>query len=213
MARFTVAWLLVGAVLVAPAARAEPTEMVGGAPATLSPSDRQALIAGLGVSRPVHFERGDEGSYIGGVSYQVVQASPARVLAALSDVEALPRALPRTERATLISRDGGSARVELVQGKAPFLVTYTVRLEQEPGGDVIRFWLDRGRPHDVRDVWGYFRVTSFGRDKSLVTLAVALDIGPGLARMLLSDRVERMILRAPAKIREYVEPARLTSAR
>jgi hypothetical protein len=213
MARLTLASLLVGALLVAPGLRAELPELVGDAPTALSAADRQALLAGVTVSRPVHFERGDEGEYIGGVSYQVVQASPARVLASLSDVEALPRALPRTGRATLVSREGSRARVELVQGKAPFLVTYTIHLEQEVGGDSIRFWLDRERPHDVRDVWGYFRVTPFGRDKSLLTLAVALDIGPGLGRMLLSDRVERIILRAPAKIREYVEPARLTSAR
>jgi carbon monoxide dehydrogenase subunit G len=213
MARRTLALLLAGALLVAPSTDAEPLERVSGAPARLSQADRQALLGGATVSRPVRFERRDEGSYIDGVSYQVVQASPARVLAALSDVDALPRALPRTQSATLVSRDAGGARVELVQGNAPFLVTYTVKLAQEPGGDVIRFWLDPERPHDVRDVWGFFRVTPFGRGKSLVTLAVALDIGPGLARMLLSDRVERMILRAPAKIREYVEPARLTSAR
>jgi hypothetical protein len=46
-----------------------------------------------------------------------------------------------------------------------------------------------------------------------VTLAVALDLGPGIARLLLSDRVERLILHAPGRIREYVEPVRLTSAR
>jgi hypothetical protein len=55
-------------------------------------------------------------------------------------------------------------------------------------------------------------VRPFAKDKTLVTLAVALDMGPGLARLLLSDRVERIILRAPGKIREYVEPVRLTSA-
>jgi ribosome-associated toxin RatA of RatAB toxin-antitoxin module len=213
MARLTLALSLVGAMLAAAGVNAQSLEMVSRAPARLSPADRLALLGGATVSRPVRFERGDAGSYIGGLSYQVVQASPARVLAALSDVESLPRALPRTQSATLVSRDHDGARVELVQGKAPFLVTYTVRLAHEPGSDAIRFWLDPGRPHDVRDVWGFFRVTPFGHDKSLVTLAVALDIGPGLARMLLADRVERMILRAPAKIREYVEPARLTSAR
>jgi len=211
--RFGLASLLLAALLVSTApARAERPALERGA-ARLQPSERQALLAGANISRPLRFERGDDGSYIGGVSYQVVRATPGRVLAALADVEALPLALPRTERATLISGEGQSARVELVQGKAPFLVTYTLRLEQVPSGDGIRFWLDPTRPHDVKDVWGYFRVTPFGPDKTLVTLAVALDMGPGLARLLLSDRVERIILRAPGKIREYVEPVRLTSSR
>ncbi|HEV8548879.1 MAG TPA: SRPBCC family protein, partial [Polyangiaceae bacterium] len=178
-----------------------------------SSSERQDLTAGRMVSRPVRFERGEDGSYIGGVSYQVVKASPARVLSALASVEALPHALPRTESARLVESHGRSATIELTQGKAPFLATYSVHLEQEPDGRSIRFWLDEARPHDVRDVWGYLRVTPFGRGSSLVTLAVALDLGPGLARALLSDRIERLILRAPAKIREYVEPARLSSVR
>jgi hypothetical protein len=204
--------LFAAALMSAGPARAERPELEHGTP-VLDASERQALLGGATISRPVRFERGDDGSYIGGVSYQVVNASPSRVLATLADVDALPHALPRTERATLISREGRSARVELVQGKAPFLVTYTVRLEQSASGDGIRFWLDPTRPHDVKDVWGYFRVTPFGTNKTLVTLAVALDMGPGLGRLLLSDRVERIILRAPGKIREYVEPQRLTSAR
>jgi hypothetical protein len=208
------AWLFAGALLFQGSlSQAETPRMALPAPSALTATEKQALLGGATVSRPVHLESGDEGSYIGGVSYQVVHSSPDRVLAALADVDALPRALPRTERAALVGRDGRSLLIELTQGKAPFLATYTVRLEQASGGDTVRFRLEPSRPHDVRDVFGYFRVTPFGHDRTLVTLAVALDMGPGLARMLLSERVERIILRAPAKIREYVEPARLVSAR
>jgi len=209
MARIGLLTLVLGALVAspAPADAASPLHPVK----VLDVGERQALLSGATVSRPLRFERGD-GSYIGGVAYQVVNAPPAKVLSALSDPDALTRALPRTERATLVSRDGRRARIELVQGKAPFLATYTVELEQAASGDRIRFWLDPTRPHDVKDVWGYFRVKPFGKNKTLVTLAVALDMGPGLARLLLSDRVERIILRAPGKIREYVEPVRLTSA-
>lgn len=176
----------------------------------LSYGDQRALMGGGTVSRKVRFTRGGGGAYVGGVSYQVVKASPAEVLKALSDVRLLPHALPRTLSAALVSSQGRSARVELTQGKAPFLVTYTVHLEQAHEGDAIRFWLDPTRPHDVRDVWGYFRVTPFADGQSLVTVAVALDLGPGLARMLFEDGVERSILRAPAKIRAFVEPRALS---
>jgi hypothetical protein len=175
----------------------------------LSDAEQRSLFGGGMVARAVLFERHGGGSYVGGVSYQVVKASPAEVIGALSDVRALPHALPRTHRAELLGRAGGSARVELTQGKAPFLVTYTVHLEQDHAGDLIRFWLDPTRPHDVRDVWGYFRVTPFPGGRTLVTVAVALDIGPGIARLLFEDRIERMILRSPDKIRSFVEPRAL----
>jgi hypothetical protein len=206
------AWLVACALVALPSAahaeRTRPSRAHG-----FTASERDALAAGRTVSRPVRFERGENGSYIGGVSYQVVRATPSTVIAALASVESLPRALPRTESATLVSRSGRTATVELTQGKAPFLVTYSVHLEQAEAGNALRFWLDASRPHDVRDVWGVVRVTPFGSGASLVTLAVALDMGPGIARAFFSDRIERMILRAPAKIREYVEPMRLTSAR
>jgi len=183
-----------------------PSRFRPGAIQEFSDGEQRTLLAGRTVSRPVRFERGDGGSYVGGVSYQVVKASPTEVLRALADVRSLPRALPRTLSAELVSSSGTSARVEFTQGKAPFLVTYTVHLEQTREGDAIRFWLDPTRPHDVRDVWGYFRVAPFADGRTLVTVAVALDLGPGVARLLFEDGVERTILRSPDKIRAFVEP-------
>jgi hypothetical protein len=178
----------------------------------LTEGERAALVAGRTVGRPLRFSR-KGGSYVGGVAYQVVRATPGEVLRVLADASALPAALPRTERAELVSSHGRSARIELVQGKAPFVVKYTLHLEQDTSGESIRFWLDPTRPHDVKDVWGYFRVQQFGHQHTLVTMAVALDLGPGLPRMLFEDRVERAILRAPAKIRAFVEPRALATAR
>lgn len=199
---FAVAWGLVGGTAEARGARRFSVNQVE----DLSDADQRALIGGKTVSRKVRFSRGRGGAYVGGVSYQIVKARPAQVLKALSDVRALPHALPRTLSADLVSSAGRSARVELTQGKAPFLVTYTVHLQQAHEGDAIKFWLDPTRPHDVRDVWGYFRVTEVAPGRTLVTVAVALDLGPGLARMLFEDGVERTILRSPAKIRAFVEP-------
>jgi hypothetical protein len=201
-ALLAVSWGLVGGQAEARGPKRFSVDRVEG----LSDVDQRTLVAGRTVARKVRFTRGRHGAYVGGVSYQVVKASPAEVLKALADVKALPQALPRTLSADLVSSDGRSARVELTQGKAPFLATYTVHLEQAREGDAIKFWLDRSRPHDVRDVWGYFRVTPFGDGRSLVTVAVALDIGPGLTRMLFEDGVERIILRTPDKIRAFVEP-------
>ena len=213
MQRSVIASLAVGALLGMPSgALAEESRAPGYRGHALTDAERTSLVSGRTVARPLRFSRGD-GSYIGGVAYQVVRATPGEVLRALADVTALPEALPRTVSAELVSSDGRSARIELVQGKPPFVVKYTIHLEQNATGDSIRFWLDTTRPHDVKDVWGYFRVKQFGHQHSLVTMAVALDLGPGLPRMLFEDKVERAILRAPAKIRAFVEPRALATAR
>jgi hypothetical protein len=80
----------------------------------LSARDRAALGLGKMVSRPLRFAQGG-GQYVGGVSYQLVDARPDVVLSALSDVTNWPDALPRTKSARLLDSEAGVSRVELVQ--------------------------------------------------------------------------------------------------
>jgi hypothetical protein len=156
------------------------------------------------VSRPQRFEHAG-GRYIGGVSYQVVDARPEVVLAALSDVTNWPHALPKTKSARLVQSVDGLTRVELVQGSNLVDARYAVLLERADA-ETIRFWLDPSRPHDIRDVWGFFRVQAFPGGRSLITVGAALDLGDGIARALFEDRIARMMLHAPRKIRSFIEP-------
>src|SRR6187455_2289012 len=98
-----VALVLLGST--APARAAEPLPS-----RALDASERDALMAGYIVSRPVRFQHSPTQIYVGGVSYQVINASPAEVRAALLDLEALPQVLPRTKRAALVENSGGRAR-------------------------------------------------------------------------------------------------------
>jgi len=185
-------------VLVSAPAKATP------APA-FSPAEREALLGGDIVPRPMHFDT-EAGSYVGGLSYSIVHAPAATVLVALSNVETLPQALPRTKSARLIDVRGAEARVELVQGTGALEASYTVRIERVPGRSELRFRLDPTRPHDIDDVFGFFRVEPFGEGKSLVTVAAALNLGSGVASLFFSDAIERTVLSAPRQIRDYVEP-------
>lgn len=169
--------------------------------AALSHTERDALLAGEVVSRPMHFET-EGGSYRGGLSYSLVHAPAAAVLAALSNVDTLPFALPHTKSARLVDVRGGLARVELDHGGA----SYTVSIQRSASRSELHFWLDASRPHDINDVFGFFRVEPFGEGNSLVTVAAALDLGAGLTQLFFSDAVERTVLSAPGQIRSFVEP-------
>ncbi|HEY6077576.1 MAG TPA: SRPBCC family protein [Polyangiaceae bacterium] len=194
--------------LTASAQAASPSSAASAAPRAFGKAERQALEQGAMVSRPLRFEHGS-GSYVGGVSYQVVDARPELVLAALSDVANWPEALPRTKSARLLAADHGVSRVELVQGGSFVEARYAVMLERAGDGETIRFWLDPTHPHDIRDVWGFFRVQALPDGRALITVAAALDLGEGLARMLFEDNIASMMLRAPSKIRAFVEPRAL----
>ena len=203
-------WGCLLAFTLAAAAQAEPSAVTSPVRQSLTAGERDALHAGRMVSRPLSFEQSG-GHYVGGVSYQVVDAQPELVLAALSDVTNWPEALPRTKSARLVDSVNGLSRVELVQGGTFLDARYTVVLERVDA-ETIRFWLDPSKPHDIRDVWGFFRIKPMSGGRSLITVGAALDLGDGLPR-LFEDRIAGMMLRAPLKIRDFVQPRALALSR
>jgi hypothetical protein len=173
-------------------------------PSALSSLELRELRAGAVVTRPLRFEY-DQRRYVGGVSYQLVKASPRDVLAALVDVDRLAAILPRTRRVRLVASAADAAQFELIQGNSLVQAQYGILLVRH-SRDELRFWLDRGRPHDIEDVWGYFRAQRFDSDRTLMTVGVALDLGPGIVRLLFEDHIQRLILATPQRIRDVVEP-------
>jgi len=154
------------------------------------------------VTEPLEFER-DGHWYVGGVATGLVKATPDQILAALGDVEALAEVLPRTKRATLIDARGTTRRLELVQGNSIVEAKYTVVLSASESPGRMEFQLDRSRPHDIDDVYGYFTVTPFDDERSAITVAAAVDVGSGLTHALFGRRVQDVILSTPYAMREY----------
>jgi Polyketide cyclase / dehydrase and lipid transport len=170
----------------------------------LTNGERATLLAHRLVTRPMQFEAGGT-NYIGGVSYLKLRAPAEAVLAVLQSVEDLPKILPRTKSARLIDVVGPVARVEVVQGKGAFEATYTLHMQRDPARNELRFWLDPSRPHDIHDVFGFFRVEPMGEGESLLTVAAALDLGSGLIGLLFEEAARRAVLAAPLNIRDFVE--------
>jgi carbon monoxide dehydrogenase subunit G len=197
-------WLL--GLLLAMACSAPPgaEPRTAAAPAgALTEAEQAELARGAHVARASTFER-DGARYVGGVAYQIVEAPPHVVLAAVRDPEQLRRMLPRTRAVTPL--DGpGSPRFEVRQGNDLVEARYTVVLEEDPVQNEIRFAMDPGAPHDIEDVYGYFRVTALEGRRSLVTVGVALDLGPGLIRMLFERRIQELMLTTPQRMRDHIE--------
>ena len=177
---------------------------------SLTAAERQALLDGQRVERPLRFAaRG--GAYVGGIAYQLVRARPTDVFDALEDVERLEEILPRTQSARLLESSGLTSRIVLTQGAGPFLASYGLQLVRVPDRGELRFWLDPSTPRDIRDVWGFFRASPGPGGRTLVTVAIAVDLGPGLVKALFEDRVQALLLRSVSRLREAVEPPWLAS--
>jgi hypothetical protein len=207
-ARRCIRSLLACSIGLAIAGSADATPSVG-APA-LSADERAALLAGERIERPLRFST-DRGRYVGGLAYQIVGALPHEVLSALSSPERLPELLPRTQSARELESTATSTRVFLTQGAGPFVASYGVELVRVPDSNELRFWIDSREPRDIRDLWGFFRAEPHPDGRSIVTVAVVVDLGDGLVRALFEDRVQTMMLRSVSRIRDAVEPRRLVA--
>lgn len=168
----------------------------------LTEAERNVLETGQTVVRPFRLDV-SKGQYVGGVSYHLVKAPPARVMSAIEHSPNLQHMFPVTLEATEVDRGSGLKWVEFTQGKAFVTVNYTVSVETRPGE--VQFWMDPVYPHDIRDVWGRLRVTRYDADQSLITVGFALDLGPGIVRALFERHIQLGVLTTAGRIANFVE--------
>lgn len=215
MRRLAIAALLAVAALVG-SARAEAQ--------TFTPADAARLAHGETVARRQRVEN-RSGHYVGGTAYALLDATPAEIDAILADVATYPHFLPYTKDARLVGREGNDLVVWLRQGNALLDASYTIRVRPESSSPrVVRFWLDRSRPHGISDASGFFRYeaapesaappsTPGSRRPLLVTFCIWVDVGPGIVRALFEGKIETIVLSVPQHLRDYVgERARRASA-
>jgi hypothetical protein len=168
------------------------------------------LAAGAVVTRPLDFERGDS-HYVGGIASGLVPAPPERILAAIHDVGALRAMLPHTKQVALVDANGTARRIELLQGSSLVEAKYTVELSPDGRPNELGFHLDPSRPHDIDDVYGYFKVERFDDKQSIVTIAAAVDVGSSFKVMLFGKKVQDVILSTPHAMRDYFARAEQSS--
>ena len=184
-----------------------------------SSQETALLRAGKLVVRPEQRTLG--GAHVmGGLSWQVVRATPATVWRAMTDVHAYARFLPAVEEARLIEAIGPT-RAVFVRHRLGFISgSYVVRLAHDSAHGRIRFRLDHDYPSSLRDAWGEISVSPYtsnipGRraelapgQQSVVSLAIMADVGEGLIVGLVRSNVHEWMLRVPEQLKRYVEGRR-----
>jgi len=167
----------------------------------LTSDESTRLVRGDVVTRTQQLDRGPR-HYVGGVSYAIVDATPAELAALVDDVSTWRRILPRTREARRIGTDGGDVLAEITHGSLFVSVGYTMRLHRE--GNEVRFWLDRTRPHDIDDAWGYIRSQPMADGRTLVTWAILVDMGNGMLRDMFESKVQQMALTVPERVKDVM---------
>ncbi len=169
----------------------------------LSADEVARLGAGELVRVPLDVEL-PEGGYFGGLSYVVIHAPPAAVNAVLDDPSTYRFILPMTLESRVLSRHDRDTQVFFRQGGRAGSAAYVIIARRESQG-LIRFWLDPTQPHEIADLWGYFRVQPWGKDATVLTYAALIRLDFGMVKLLFSEAIRRAAMGTPALVRAFVE--------
>jgi len=167
----------------------------------LTGEETSRLVQGETVARTQELVRGSR-RYVGGVTYTVIDGTMGDLAAVLDDVRYWRRFLPKTRDARLVGTVDGDPLVRVTHGSAIVQVGYVLRVHRE--GNVVRFWMDASRDHDIEDAWGFFRAEPAGDGRTFVTYGILVDMGDGLLRDLFEPRMRQLALEVPDLVRDVV---------
>ncbi len=167
----------------------------------LSADETRRLVRGETVVRTQALRHADE-RYVGGVAYAILDDSAEDVADLVADVGAWTRILPKTRSARRVGVSGNDTLVEMTNGTGLVQATYTMRVRRE--GQLVRFWMDLTRHHDIEDVWGFVRAEPMADGRTLVAYGILVDMGSGILRDLFEDRVRTLALSVPDQLRDLL---------
>jgi hypothetical protein len=189
-------WALLCALLLPRTARA----------GSLTPAEKERLDRGEVVTRTFDVDL-PGGEYIGGLAYVIIPAPPAEVMSIFLDPNSYGHIFPLTQEARVAGRAGDDWFVYIRQGGRRASGEYTVRVRRETPS-LVRFWMDPGRPHDIGDCWGFFRVDPTKDGRTLLTYGALLHLEFGVIKLLFQEKIRAYALETPALVRRYVEERR-----
>lgn len=174
----------------------------------ISAEEERELDGGRSIER--RFELPYKGTkYLGAVSYSVLNTSCDKPALLWTDPgKHLAKALPATRDVKLLERRGDRARLRVTHGNAVLQGSWGATYRVSPDGTTARFWLDDDEPKDVKDVFGYFRLSAWRGGGCLVTAAVAVDPGDGLLASMFRTMIHNYLVRTAARIQRYVHNQR-----
>lgn len=174
----------------------------------LTAEEEKRLAQGEVVKRTFDIDL-PQGDFIGGLGYVIISAPPSEVLAALLEPSSYMHIFALTQEARLEARDGDDFIIYLRQGGKKISGEYSVRARKETQS-LVRFWLDPSRPHDVGDLWGFFRLDPAPGGKTLLAYGALLHLEFGVMKLLFQEKIRTYALETPARLRAFIENKHLS---
>jgi carbon monoxide dehydrogenase subunit G len=171
------------------------------APKELSREESSRLFTGGSVERRFELTLNAR-PYLAALSYSGVSRPKAEVFRIMSTPEELPKALPVTRDTKFVNNN---SQMYVVQGTFLIHGSYTLHWVVDEATGLVRFWLDPKLPHDITDVVGFFRVEEQAPGRSLLTVAVAVDIGDSPVAGMFKGKIHDYLSRPARYVARYIQ--------
>jgi hypothetical protein len=169
--------------------------------ADFRPEDLQKLDTGGSVERRFELTLYSR-PYLAALSYSGVSRPRDEVFRIMSTPEELPKALPVTRDTRFVNNN---SQMYVVQGTFLIHGSYTLHWVVDETSGLVRFWLDPNLPHDITDVVGFFRVQEQEPGRSLLTVAVAVDIGDNPIAGMFKNKIHDYLSRPARYVARYIQ--------
>lgn len=173
------------------------------APARAAFTEEQTaeLARGELVTETAEYDAGSH-HFVGGVSYQIVNAPALRLSLIARDVTRYSELLPNVIDAQLVEvLPSGTGKVRVTHKMGFVRGGYTMKIGFSEAGMLGHFYLDKSADNALDDGWGFVRFTPLGDGaRTLVTYGVLFDLGGGLIRALFESRIQLAALSYPRRL-------------
>jgi len=164
--------------------------------------ERARLERGQLVSRPTERRRG-QSVLVGGVSWLRVTASADSLWRIARDPGAYAHILPAAEEARVVARGESGVIVRIRHRYGLVGAAYHASLRFDDSAHMLSFSLDRTRPHDIRQGYGFMMITRVDDTHADVTWGAMADVGSDVVAGMLRPLMQEWMLRVPECLRGW----------
>lgn len=149
----------------------------------------------------------EDGDLIGGDAMRIIQAPFQAAVDILAQPDALWILMPRVASMAQVGGSDDDRRYEVVHALGPVTGGYTMRFvrQRSPGDLTVWFWVDTTRPRDLEFAWGALRLMPLGRDRTMMSYQVRIELSAGIAKWMLEARIRRAALSVADRAQALIE--------
>lgn len=174
--------------------------VVGGdltrARADFSKQEQQQLDSGKLVTRYEHKAIGNL-KLVGGTSWQVIDASPEVVWEGFRAFHRWKHFLPQCDTSKVLQRTNKGVVVRLEHSEGPMSAVYHMVIKPNETIRAAQFRLSTRHTNDIREGWGFVRITAYKGGKALISYGVMADVGTGILAGTARSSIHKWMLHVP----------------